>query len=154
MIVDAHAQDRAEDMESWATGRLLSSAARLVEHDWNQHLATWDLNHASLGVLHVLLRGPMTQRELALAVQVEDQTMSRIVERLERSGYLERHRDGTDRRRLVVSVTEMGRATCGRATDLNRAEEYFSAVEDLPTLRAGLLAIIRSRSEHRWGDVV
>jgi DNA-binding MarR family transcriptional regulator len=154
VFVEPHAHDRAEDMESWATGRLLSSAARLVEHDWNQHLSTWDLNHASLGVLHVLFGGPMTQRELALAVQVEDQTMSRIVERLERSGYVERHRDGADRRRLVVSSTEQGRATCRRATDHHKAEEYFSAVSDLAAFREGLLAIIRARSEHRWGDVV
>lgn len=157
MDVDAPAydrRDRAEDMESWATGRLLSSAARLVEHDWNQHLSQWDLNHASLAVLHVLLGGPMAQRDLALAVQVEDQTMSRIVERLERSGYVERHRHGTDRRRRMVSLTDLGRQTRDRATEQRRSEEYFAAVEDLTALRSALVAIIRSRSEHRWGDVV
>jgi DNA-binding MarR family transcriptional regulator len=140
------------DLDSWATGRLLSAAARLVEHEWNQHLSRWDLNHASLGVLHVLLGGPLTQRELALAVQVEDQTMSRIVERLHRCGYVERVRDRADRRRVMVSLTTEGHRTCRDATDLDRAESFFAAVDDVPALRAALIAVIRSRSQQRWPD--
>lgn len=140
-----------DDVETWPTGRLLSAAARLVEHEWNTHLARWDLNHASLAVLHVLLSGPMTQRELAGAVQVEDQTMSRTVERLERSGYVERRRDDADRRRVVVSLTETGRRTCLRAGDLEVAEGYFhDAVEDVEALRRALVAVVRSRSRERW----
>jgi DNA-binding MarR family transcriptional regulator len=141
-----------DDIETWATGRLLSSAARLVEHDWNAHLSRWDLNHASIAVLHVLTGGPLTQRELAAAVQVEDQTMSRTVERLERSGYVERHRDADDRRRLVVSLTADGRRTCLRASDLTVAEGFFDGVRDVERLRQDLMAIIRRRSEQRWPE--
>ena len=137
----------------WPTGRLLSAAARLVEHEWNAHLARWDLNHASLAVLHVLLSGPMTQRELASAVQVEDQTMSRTVAGLERSGYVERHRDGADRRRVVVSLTDDGRRTVLKASDIEVAEGYFSeAVEDVVALRRALIAVIESRSRARWPE--
>ncbi len=141
----------AEEIGTWPTGRLLSSAARLVEHDWNLYLARWQLNHASLGVLHVLLAGPMTQRELAGYVQVEDQTMSRMVEKLERCGYVERRLDGMDRRRRRVSLTALGRQTCLSASDVRRAEEYFSAVADLEGFRQALIAVIRARSERRWG---
>jgi len=141
-----------DSVEQWPTGRLLSSAARLVEHAWNAHLARWDLNHASLGVLHVLTRAPMTQRELAAAVQVEDQTMSRMVERLERSGYVERRRDSADRRRLVVSVTSEGRRTCLRAGDLTVAEGLLDGVDDVPALRSALIQLIRTHSERRWPE--
>jgi DNA-binding MarR family transcriptional regulator len=140
-----------DELDHWATGRLLSAAARLVEHEWNTHLARWDLNHASLAVLHVLLAGPQTQRELAAAVQVEDQTMSRTVERLERSGYVERHRDHADRRRIVVSLTSSGRSTCLRASDVEVAEGYFSgSVDDVPALRGALASIIRNLAGQRW----
>jgi DNA-binding MarR family transcriptional regulator len=141
-----------DELDRWATGRLLSAAARLVEHEWNSHLAQWDLNHASLAVLHVLLGGPLTQRELAAAVQVEDQTMSRTVERLERSEYVERRRDDADRRRVVVSVTAAGRATCLRASDIEVAEGLFEheSVEELQTLRRTLTGIIRHLSSQRW----
>ncbi len=141
------------DVESWPTGRLLSAAARLVEHDWNAHLARWDLNHASLAVLHVLGRGPLTQRELAVAVQVEDQTLSRTVERLERSGYVRRDRDDADRRRVVVTSTPAGRRTYLLASDLAVAEGLVTdAVDDVAGLRAALLAIVRRRSEERWPE--
>jgi DNA-binding MarR family transcriptional regulator len=142
----------SDDVDAWATGRLLSSAARLVEHEWNAHLARWDLNHASLAVLHVLTARPLTQRELAAAVQVEDQTMSRTVERLERSGYVERHRDDADRRRLVVSLTDEGRRTCQHAGDRSVAEGFFDGLANVERLRADLVAIIRTRSEQRWPD--
>ena len=137
----------------WPTGRLLSAAARLVEHEWNAHLARWELNHASLAVLHVLLAGPMTQRELAAAVQVEDQTMSRTVAGLERSGYVERNRDAGDRRRVVVSLTEPGRRTVLKASDIEVAEGYFAdAVEDVEALRRALIAVIERRSRARWPE--
>lgn len=141
----------ADDLRTWPTGRLLSSAARLVEHEWNLHLAQWQLNHASLAVLHVLLAGPMTQRELAVAVQVEDQTMSRTVDKLERCRYVERTPDDEDRRRRRISLTPLGRQTCLTAGDLRLAEEYFEAVDDLDALRQALIAVIDSRSQHRWG---
>ncbi len=140
-------------LETWPTGRLLSAAARLVEHEWNTHLARWDLNHASLAVLHVLSAGPMTQRELAAAVQVEDQTMSRTVERMERSGYVERRRDEADRRRVVVTLTEPGRRTCLRASDVDVAESYFTdCVADVEALRRALVAVVRHRSRKRWPE--
>ena len=140
-----------DELDRWATGRLLSAASRLVEHEWNTHLAQWDLNHASLAALHVLLGGPLTQRELATAVQVEDQTMSRTVERLERSGYVERRRDPTDRRRIVVTLTASGRGTCLRAGDVQVAEGFFDGgVDDVDALRASLAQIIRHLSSQRW----
>jgi MarR family transcriptional regulator, organic hydroperoxide resistance regulator len=140
-----------DELDEWATGRLLSAAARLVEHAWNGHLAQWDLNHAGLAVLHVLLGGPQTQRELAAAVQVEDQTMSRTLERLDRSGYVERRRDDADRRRVVVTLTPTGRETCLRASDIEVAEGYFAPdVVDLPVLRHSLAEIIRHLSSRRW----
>jgi DNA-binding MarR family transcriptional regulator len=140
-----------DDVDTWPTGRLLSAAARLVEHEWNTHLARWDLNHASLAVLHVLTAGPVTQRELAAAVQVEDQTMSRTVERMERSGYVVRRRAEADRRRVVVSLTDLGRRTCLRASDIAVAEGYFTeTVEDVEGLRRALVAVVRHRSRERW----
>jgi DNA-binding MarR family transcriptional regulator len=153
MPADVRPGSPADDLDAWPTGRLLSSAARLVEHAWNAHLARWDLNHAGLAALHVLLGGPQTQRELATRVQVEDQTLSRTVERLERSGYVERHRDPGDRRRIVVSLTTQGRAACLRAGDATVAEGFFAALgDDLVPLRRALTAIVRHHAVLRWPD--
>src|SRR5690625_2311111 len=51
--------------ESWPTGRLLSAAARRVERAWDAYLEQWNLTHASVPVLVVLTRGPLSQREIA-----------------------------------------------------------------------------------------
>ena len=144
-----------DELDRWATGRLLSAAARLVEHEWNAHLGRWDLNHASLAVLHVLLAGPQTQRELAAAVQVEDQTLSRTVERLERSGYVERRRDDGDRRQVVVTLTRSGRETCLHAGDVAVAEGLLGdGVIDVAAFRRSLVDLIRHLSSQRWPGAV
>lgn len=98
----------ALEPESWSLGRLLSTAARQVEHDWNARLAEHGLTHAGLVALHALETGPLTQRQLAAASRVEEQTMSRVVARLARTHHVTRDRDGRDRRRLVIRRTPLG----------------------------------------------
>ena len=107
----------------WPTGRLISAVARRIERDWNAHLNHWELNHASLPVLYLLMGGPTSQRELAMASGVTEQTMSRIIVRLERTGYVTRRTDGQDRRRHEVIVTNVGRQVLAEAGDLRSAEQ-------------------------------
>lgn len=140
-----------DDPGTWPTGRLLSAAARMVEHEWNAHLGAWDLNHAGLAVAHVLLAGPLPQRALASAVQVEEQTLSRTVEHLERCGHVERRRDPADRRRILVNLTDRGRSACRDATAGAASEEYFrSAGIDVPALREALVGLVGHLSTRRW----
>ena len=90
----------AEDqLASWPTGRLLSTAARAVEHAWAEALATLGVTHAGLIALHLLRDGPLSQIQLARSAHVETQTMSRTLERLEREGLVSRAPDPDDRRR-------------------------------------------------------
>ncbi|WP_421734108.1 MarR family winged helix-turn-helix transcriptional regulator [Cellulomonas sp.] len=117
-VIDPASPDPAH----WPVGRLLSAAARRVERDWNAHLSTWDLNHASLAVLAHLLRSPMSQRELATASGVTEQTMSRVLARMERTGYVTRSPHDDDRRRHVITITDAGRSTFGVASDRALAE--------------------------------
>ena len=140
--------------ETWPTGRLLSTAARLAEHAWDAHLARWGLNHASFAVLWMLAAGPASQRELAHRAQVEDQTMSRTLDGLVRHGYALRERSPTDRRRLVVTLTERGERACREAGDAEVAERLVAgavAPEDLATLRAHLVTVVRHLGSARWG---
>lgn len=135
-------------MEHWPTGRLLSTAARLVEHAWVEALEARGLTHAGMIALHFLDTGPLTQSDLARLAKVENQTMSRTVERLERSGFIERHADPVDRRRQVVTRTASGDAAWASTRSLE--SEVFPALEDSERMRAGLLEIIRRSSEQRW----
>ncbi|WP_265523672.1 MarR family winged helix-turn-helix transcriptional regulator [Oerskovia flava] len=137
----------SKEPQDWPTGRLLSAVTRRIEREWNAHLDTWELNHASMPVLMHLLAGPRTQRELARESNVTEQTMSRIVARLERSGYVVREHDATDRRRRAVSITDAGRGAAFASARPRPAEELSTrglTPEQITTLREILITMIEA----------
>jgi DNA-binding MarR family transcriptional regulator len=134
---------KAPDLDDWSLGRLLSTAARLVEHDWNDWLATHDLTHAGLLALHALQGGPLTQRQLAAANRVEEQTMSRVVSRLERAAYVSRDRDPADRRRLMITPTARGSEIFSRVQAADVSDQLVERwIEDPPQFRSELVRIV------------
>lgn len=138
----------SDSLDSWPTGRLLSMAARLVEHSWNDALEQRGLTHAGLIALHFLDSGPLSQTDLARSARVENQTMSRTVERLEREGFVRREADARDRRRQIVTRTDAG--TEAWASTRTLEAEVFPQLERPAELRTQLLEIIQHSSEGRW----
>lgn len=139
---------RGDRMSDWPTGRLLSTAARLVEHAWADALETQGLTHAGLIVLHLLDSGALSQKDLAARARVQTQTMSRTIERLEREGFVRRQPDATDRRRQLVTRTDTGRAVWERTRSLEA--QIFPSLADSNALRETLLVIIGASSGERW----
>lgn len=139
-----HLADASYPAAHWPLGRLLSTAARLVEHDWNVVLARHELTHAGLVVLMALESGPLTQRELAAASRVEQQTMTRVLARLERTGHVQRSRDATDRRRRIVSLTDAGRAAVQTVARSDLAERLVAdRVSDPELFRDELVRLLQ-----------
>ncbi len=132
----------SNDPAHWPVGRQLSAAARRVEREWTAHRAGWDRNHASLPVLVLLAHEPRSQRELADACSVTEQTMSRVLARMERTGYVTRAPHATDRRKVVIAITDTGREVAEKAADRRPAEAMTTRgltpeqVEQLRTLLA------------------
>lgn len=142
-------------MGDWSLGRLLSTAARLVERDWNGWLARYDLTHAGFLALHGLADGPHAQRDLATASQVEEQTMSRVIDRLERTGHVTRQRDPSDRRRMLVIATSLGERTYRAVRDAAVADRLVAdALDDPERFRAELTRVIEhlQTSSQRLGS--
>lgn len=138
----------APDMQDWPTGRLLSMAARLVEHGWHDTLQGIGITHAGLVVLDLLADGPLSQADIARRARVEVQTMSRTVDRLEREGHVERTPDPSDRRSRLVARTAAGEAAWAQARSLETTA--IPAVDAPDELRAQLLQIVRALSAERW----
>jgi DNA-binding MarR family transcriptional regulator len=135
-----------EHPPEWPLGRMLSMAARLVEQDWNEWLAGRRLTHAGLLALHALQSGPLTQRQLAAASMVEEQTMGRVLRRLERTGYVTRERDPADRRRVLVRRTPAGTRALHTALRADVANSLVSSgVSDPQALRRLLAQVIAGR---------
>ncbi|WP_440685504.1 MarR family winged helix-turn-helix transcriptional regulator [Cellulomonas soli] len=140
------------DPRDWPVGRLLSAAARRVEREWNAHLAAWDLNHASLPVLVHLMSGPRSQRELAHLCGVTEQTTSRVLERMERTGYVTRATHPDDRRRHVIAVTDEGRVALREAAAPRTADQMVTrglTPEQVSQLHALLVLVARPEHDHR-----
>lgn len=144
-----------EPLTTWPTGRLLSAAARRVEHAWNSHLDAWHLNHASFPVLFLLSMDDHSQRELAEAMSVTEQTMSRMLVRLERHGYVRREPASDDRRRHVVTLLPAGARALAEARDPGRIEELTVGVlspAEITCLRATLITMLTADGEHEGGE--
>lgn len=138
------------DMEHWPTGRLLSTAARLVEHAWNERLVRIGVTHAGVIALGVLdSQGPMTQAQLAQIVRVQAQTMGKTLSRLETHGHVVRVRNDLDRRSHMVSITPQG------IDVLHEAQDIESTLIDggelmSEQLRGQLRNVIRELGNPRW----
>ncbi|HEV7167261.1 MAG TPA: MarR family winged helix-turn-helix transcriptional regulator [Micrococcaceae bacterium] len=134
------------DMDKWPTGRLLSTAARLVEHAWNERLAAIGVTHAGIIALDVLeSQGPMTQARLAGIVRVQAQTMGKTLSRLEAHGHIVRVRDTKDRRSQLVSLTDAGRGIFDEAHGMEH-ELLDNGGLNPEELRANLKDVVRSLS--------
>lgn len=131
------------DMKQWPTGRLLSTAARLVEHAWNERLSSIGITHAGVIGLGVLAdQGPLTQAHLAQIVHVQAQTIGKTLARLENHGHVTRVRNDLDRRSHMVSITAAGREALASAHDVEttivNGDELMSE-----ELRTNLFSVIR-----------
>lgn len=142
-----------DQASGWPTGRLLSTAARMVEQRWNEVLAGHGLTHAGFGVIAHLMSGPLSQHQVAGLTKVEDQTISRTLDTLERQGHVSRQQDSADRRRRVVSLTAEGRRTfltvASSGMDLEMVDDRVAEHCDLDAFRAALLALLAPAGEAR-----
>ncbi len=130
-------------LDTWPLSRLLITASRLVEHDIAQQLRPYHLTHASFGVLALVHAAPMSQRQLAQATRVEEQTISQTVDRLERLGMVTREKDPADRRRFLVTATAQGSDAFRHATRHDRAEHALEGLPEAEHLRLSLAELIR-----------
>lgn len=135
-------------MSEWPTGRLLSTASRLVEHAWLDALDERGLSHAGFIALHIIGDSPTGQSDLAAKARVENQTMSRTLDRLEREGYIVRKRDPRDGRKYIVTRTAKGAVAWESARTLEA--DVFPQIADTQILREALLELIAAGTARRW----
>ena len=139
------------DLKNWPMPRLLSTAARLVEHEWNDKLAGLGLTHAGVIAREVLAaEGEMTQAQLATRVRVQAQTMGKTLGRLEVHGHIIRARSDVDRRRQIVQITDEGKRALKHAAELERLLSSGSG-DQMDELKERLTVIIRRLGNSRFG---
>lgn len=116
-----------------------------MEHAWDAHLSRWSLNHASVSALAIVAARSCSQRELAAALGVTEQTTSRIVSGLERAGYVRREPDASDARRRLLAATDAGRAALAELDEADTIEalvDHGLSPEEEAHLRSLLLRFL------------
>lgn len=135
------------DLYGWHLPRLMSTAARLAEHESNRRLAGLGLTHAGVIALEVLAEaGPAAQNVLAARARVQPQTMGKTLSKLAASGYITRERAPVDGRSLQVSISDLGRAALTGAHSIQRAVPGHQG-HALDNLNDSLGKIIRELSK-------
>lgn len=89
--------------------RLLTTAEPISFELWRRH----ELTLGQVRLLQRLRSEPMLAGDLAKELEVRATSLTRMMERLESGGLVERTLDRDDRRRILVTLTEKGRKVLG-----------------------------------------
>lgn len=92
----------------------LDKADRLIDKAATVNLARFDLTHEEFKVLIALHTGPRTHGSLSRELVVSTGAMTNRLDKMERTGLLARSRDPSDRRGVLLELTDQGR---GRLDD-------------------------------------
>jgi DNA-binding MarR family transcriptional regulator len=126
-----------------AADRFHSAAIHALRHVRREDPAT-GLSAARLSALSVLVYGgPQTLGKLAAAEQVRPATMTRIVQSLERDGYVQRDSDPSDGRVVRLNATAKGK----RVMQQGRQRRVQNLAHLLGGLSPGEIAKIQEAAE-------
>jgi DNA-binding MarR family transcriptional regulator len=125
-------------------GYMTNLAARSLEQALHRRIAPYGVVPGQFAQLLALYdRDGQTQAELCEEVRIEQPTMARTLARMERDGLIERRADPTDRRRVLIFLTERARRL--RASLYAAAEEVNALAtrgQDRQALLQALAAIV------------
>lgn len=108
MDTQREAEPSASGVHLWL---LLWKAGKAVEAHARRSVEATGIGLSDFGVLEALYhKGPLTVSAIGKKVLLSSGSMTAAVDRLERSGLVERGPDVTDRRARIVHLTRTGRA--------------------------------------------
>ncbi len=91
-------------------GYLLSDSGRLLRRTFDQRVSSLDLTAVQARLLLSLVKFPdNNQAFYAERIEVEPITLTRIVDRLEEAGWVQRAADSRDRRARILHLTDKSR---------------------------------------------
>ncbi|HSK24332.1 MAG TPA: MarR family transcriptional regulator [Egicoccus sp.] len=130
-----HDADESSEVVSEAIVALLHAFGTQMHAVGSRFAAREDLHPTDLQALSRLAQaaGPMTAGDLARSLELSTGATTRLVDRLERMGHVERTTDDDDRRRRRIAVSPRARATAGGYFgELSRRIERIIDTMDAP----------------------
>jgi DNA-binding MarR family transcriptional regulator len=135
---------------------LLSRASHIVASGFHKKLKTWKLTVPEYRVLACLTGAEgLGVGDLAAMAIMEQSRMTKILDRMQRQGLIDRRSDVRDKRRVLIHLTEQGRK---RAEPVLRAAKQHEAEmlapltpEERKIILHALDLLIRERAERVKG---
>lgn len=144
----APAQDtRAAEGSSQAAEELhaaVSDLVRVYQFRDRDKICCYDVSVTQCYALEVLAeKGPMRSLTLAEHLRLDKSTVTRVVDALERKGYVERKREADDSRALALAITSPGRALYQKINGELIAQQAELLADLDPEMRAAAADVIR-----------
>ncbi|HEX2094507.1 MAG TPA: MarR family transcriptional regulator [Longimicrobiaceae bacterium] len=135
--------DPTLDADTVALHRALTELVRVYQFRDRDRICCYDVSVTQCYALEaVVLEGPLTLNELAARLYLDKSTASRVVDALERKGYVERAASPEDRRALRLVTTPAGRELHARIErDLLEGERRLLA-DFAPEVRQAMARLI------------
>jgi 3-hydroxy-9,10-secoandrosta-1,3,5(10)-triene-9,17-dione monooxygenase reductase component len=142
----------AEDYLSY----LLSRAAHIVASGFHKKLKSWKLTIPEYRVLACLTGAEgMGVGDLAAMAIMEQSRMTKILDRMQRQGLVERRSDAHDKRRVLIHLTDPGRKRAQPVLRAAKAHEADMLAPLTPEERSMILhaldLLIRERAKRVKG---
>jgi len=136
--------DTALDRDTRDLYAALTDLVRLYQFRDRNVICCHDVSVTQCYALHALARGgSMTLGALAGELMLDKSTTSRVVETLERKGYLRRTPHPEDARALRIDLTARGRALSTRIEHELVAEERAVIADLDPGVRRAAIGVVR-----------
>lgn len=84
-------------------------------------------------ILHILLQeGDLTQKELQERFRIQSGSMSEIVMKLDNAGFIQKIKDVSDRRKIILKITEEGKQSVYKKQmhNLEQEQKLFDALSE------------------------
>ncbi|MDO4869731.1 MAG: MarR family transcriptional regulator [Bacillota bacterium] len=91
----------------------------------------------------------INEKELVKCLFLKANTLTELLKKLEKKGYVDIRRDDNDRRHIIIRLTQAGRELKGKAVHVPKtlAEEHWLTDEEFATFKALLYKLL----EGDWG---
>ena len=133
-------------------GFLLADAARMMRRRFERRSNPYGLSTAQWRLLVILGRdGPSSQSHLAETLDIEPISVSRLIDRMEAAGWVERRPNPADRRARIIMATARAQQIHTRIREISE-QIYDDALASLgdaerETLKRALTMIVTNLSD-------
>jgi DNA-binding MarR family transcriptional regulator len=122
----------------------LSDLVRVYQFRDRDRICCHDVSVTQCYALEALVRqGGMSMNDLAARLYLDKSTASRVVDALERKGYVTRLPHPEDRRAVILEASAAGRALEGKIRDEILAEEQELLAGFAPEVRKAMAQLLR-----------